>query len=435
MMIIDLSDFKTKRPKITPLYEYLEEMYADNGETTCYRDNIPYPDNVKRFFRLMPPVVFYPVKSEKFVKLLTWMSDWVESLHESYPTQSFLNAIANAFPELHEVVTEKLGVDFHTFITCRMIECVHLVHQGPTVHYHPDLFNMLSVTDVKKSCDVPISVLKVPYTSVYLDWRDCPNDLGNADGDVYQGCYVQSTVMKYEDAVSTGILESDITLKQSVKKGLIRKDKDLFFFNMEFVSKCTDPEKIENLLFSIACSIDNDILLKDAMFSEEEVAIYNSGGTSFKTMENPIGMVISTLMYMNTKDSVREEIKEASGMTMQIKQMKNPSKKRKAAARLARSVFDYVRIGKRFKLDGLFDITKGDSSKKSAHIRLGYFNQYYVGNKLARDEAGEVIRDKEGNGIAIPKEEREIEIKWIMPTLVNANSRVELDKVKNRKLY
>ena len=433
-MSINLSDFKKKRPNVTPFYEYLEDYYKNKGET-CYRENIPHPDNLKRFFRLMPPVLFYQPKSEEFIKLLNWMSDWIDTLHESYPTQSFLNAIANAFPELYEGVTNKLGVDFHTFITCRMIECVHLAHKGPTVHYHPDLFNMLSMTDVKKSCDVPISVLKVPYTSVYLDWRDSPNDVANADGDVYQGCYVQSTVMKYEDAVTTGVLESDITLKQSVKKGLIRKDKDLFFLNMEFVTKCNDPDRIENLLFSIACSIDNDILLKDAMFSEAEVSIYNHGGTSFKTMESPIGMVISTLMYMNTKDSVREEIKEASGMAIQIKQMKNPRKKRKAEARLARSVYDYVRIGKRFKLDGAFDLTKGDSSKKSAHIRLGYFNQYYIGNKLARDEAGQIIRDIEGNGITIPKEEREIEIKWIMPTLVNAKSKDEVDKVKSRKLY
>jgi hypothetical protein len=433
-MLIDLSDFKSKRPNLTPLYEYLEEMYADNGETTCYRDNIPYPENVKRFFRLMPPVVFYPTKSDKFLKLLAWMSDWIETVHESYPTQSFINAIANAFPEMYEGVRKKLGVDFHTFITCRMIECVHLAHQGPTVHYHPDLFNMLSVTDVKKSCDVPISVLKVPYTSVYLDWRDCA-EVANADGDVYQGCYVQSTVMKYEDAVSTGILESDISLKQSVKKGLIRKDKDLFFFNMEFISKCTDPERIDNLLFSIACSIDNDILLKDAMFSDEEVDIFNKDGTSFKTMESPIGMVISTLMYMNTKDSVRADMKEASGMAIQIKQMKNATKKRKAQAGLTRSVYDYVRIGHRFELDGLFEKSGTNPSKKSAHIRLGYFNRYYVGKKLIRDDAGEVVRDQDGNGIEIPKEEREIEVKWIMPTLVNAKSRDEVDKVKNRKLY
>ena len=434
-MKLDLSSFKQNHPEIEDYFSYIESMVANNGEADLYQRNLPYPDNLQRFYRLMPLPIFYPFETEKFKSLMVFTGEWIKKLHESFPPQSVINMIASNYPEIHKSVSEELGVDFFTFISCRLMEALHLSHKSPTIHYHEDLFKMLRMTDVKRSCDVPVTAIKVPYKSVYLDWRDLATEVKGADGAVYQGCYVQSYVTTYEKMNGTHLFKYDPSLRESVQKGLIKPDKELMFFNMEFVEKCDDPDRIQNMLFSVACSIDDSIKLTDAMFSHEEIEVINKGNTAFADMEEPIGLVISTLMYMNTKDAFREEFKEASGMALKIKELKNATKKRKALSRLNKSVYDYVRIGKTFKLEGVDNTASGAGSKKSAHMRLGYFNQYYIGHKLKRNKEGDVIRDSEGNGIEIPKEEREIEVKWIMPTLVNAETLKDVEQKKDRKLF
>jgi hypothetical protein len=202
---------------------------------------------------------------------------------------------------------------------------------------------------------------------------------------------------------------------------------------MLFIGSPDDPDQIKNNLFSIACSIDPDIKISDTVFNQDEVKKHDFLGVSFDDMKDPISLVINSLLYMLTKQSERQEFKEASGMMMKIKKLKNVSKRRKSEQRLNRSVYDYVRIGKSFSIEGLTNYNKEHTGAKKSHVRFGHFNTFYVGHKVERGSDGEIARDRDGNTIPISKEQREIEVKWIMPTLINAD-KDEIVVAKNRKV-
>lgn len=430
---LNLSAFKKNRKKVTPLFEYIERFYANNGAPSGYSKEIPYPENLERFTRLFLPIFAYNPDSQEFKDLMLATSEWCETWYESAPVLGMANIVNNRFGLARDKIEKLINGDAETFISTRFIEAQHLAQSGPTIVYHPDLLALLQMTDAQKASNVPTTMLKVPYTSIYLDWRDARHPITSADGQSYQGCYVQSHVVPYDKAKEMALLDEDASLRLATEKGYIVEGKDILFFDMLFIGQPDDPDMISNTLFSIACSIDPDIKISDTVFSQTEVDQHDFLGVAYDDMKDPISLVINSLMYMLTKQSKRQEFKEASGMMMQIKKLKNPAKVRKAEQRLNRSVYDYVRIGKSFSIEGLTGYNDGHKGAKKSHVRFGHFNTFYVGHKVERDHKGEIRRDDDGVTIPIPKEERDIEVKWIMPTTINAD-KGEVVPAKNRKM-
>ena len=137
---------------------------------------------------------------------------------------------------------------------------------------------------------------------------------------------------------------------------------------------------------------------------------------------------------MTEKKSVREEMKEMAGMEKKILNIKNPAKKRKAQARLMKNTYDYVRIGKAYELHREDEPKReGKQGKQEPHIRLGFFNTFYIGDRILKDDNGLPVKDKDGKSIPLPIEKRAKEVRWVMPYLVNADSLSDIS-VKPRKV-
>ena len=432
-MQLNLTDFKENRPSIAPLFDYIENAALTQMEVSGYSSTIPYPDNLVNYNRLFLPLFLYSPDSKEFVSLLNLFADWYERLSLDYPNIALINMLINKHREMISKLRAVVASDDElvTFLDARFIEAEHIARSGVTVDYHPDLIKMLSLTDSVKSCSVPVDHLKLPYPSLYLDFRNPQTSVTTRSGQVIHGCYVQQKIIPWSVAQRINLIEGDASLRLQAERGTIRSEKDIMMLQMLFIYDADDPDNIMNSAFNIAASVDSEIGVNQAVLYDDDVAQHTFAGDSFEEMCTPISMVMNTIMYMNAKDSKRVEFKEATGMRHQIKSLKNPSKRRKAEARVKREFYDYVRIGKQFSFDGFFE---GDSEsgkdKKSPHLRLGHFHTYYVGERLKRDEQGNVIRDENGKGVPIPPSSREKEIKWVAPVLINAS---ESDNMQHKK--
>jgi len=445
-MIIRLDEFKQKRPNIAPLFDYIERVVESEMRLDTYSHALPYPENIDRFTRLFLPMLAFPIGSEDFKRVLTFYADWIETFHFQYPSIVMANFMAHNVTKFYERVAEGVfGVDavndkaemynlVTTFLLARTVEAAHLGWKGPTIAYHPDLFTMLSLTDADKLTNVPITSLAFPYKSLYLDWKDCPHKLGDNEGLTYQGCYVQARVVSWSDMEKFHIIEADKSIVTAMEKGVIREGTDVLFLDMLFTGQSDNPDKIQSNLFSIAASLEDDLSIKDTVFTAEETQKYDFAGMPMEHMKQAIAMVINSLLYMSAKQSVREEMKEMAGMEKKILNIKNPAKKRKALARIQKNTYDYVRIGKSYELRGEFTKdTDNEGKKQEPHIRLGFFNTFYSGDRVRKDELGNTIKDCDGRSIPVPTSEQSKEVKWIKPYLVNAESLADIP-VKNRKM-
>ena len=432
-MQIDLTAFKERRPSIAPLFDYIENAALTQMEVSGYSATIPYPDNLVNYNRLFLPLFMYSPDSKEFVSLLNLFADWFERLSFDYPNIALINMLINKHSGVINNLRKVIASDDElvTFLDARIIEAEHIARSGVTVGYHPDLMKMLSLTDSIKSCSVPVDHLKLPYPSLYLDFRNPQAPVVTRSGHVIHGCYVQQRIVSWSVAQRINLVEGDASLRLQAERGTIQSGKDIMIFQMLFIYDTKDPDKIVNSAFNIAASVDAGVAINQAVLNDDDVDNVTFAGDSFEEMSAPISMVMNTIMYMNAKDSERIEIKEATGMKHKIKSLKNPSKRRKAEARAKRDFYDYVRIGKQFSFDGFFEVDgESDTDKKSPHLRLGHFHTYYVGERLKRDADGNVIRDENGKGIPIPPSSREKEIKWVAPVLINAS---ESDNMQHKK--
>ena len=425
-MQIDLTAFKERRPSIAPLFDYIENAALTQMEVSGYSATIPYPDNLVNYNRLFLPLFMYSPDSKEFVSLLNLFADWFERLSFDYPNIALINMLINKHSGVINNLRKVIASDDEliTFLDARIIEAEHIARSGITVDYHPDLLKMLSLTDSVKSCAIPIDQLKLPYASLYLDFRNAEPPIVTRSGEVIHGCYVQQKLISWDGAQRINLIEGDASLRLQAERGAIQSGKDIMMFQMLFIYDTNDPDNIMNNAFNIAASVDAGIAINQAVLYDDDVDNVTFAGDSFEEMSAPISMVINTIMYMNAKDSERIEIKEATGMTHKIKSLKKPSKRRKAEARIKREFYDYVRIGKQFSFEGLFERdAESGKDKKSPHLRLGHFHTYYVGERLQRDAEGNVIRDENGQGVPVPPGKREKEIKWVAPVLINASER------------
>lgn len=445
-MKIDLSDYKKKRPNIVALLDYIERAIENEMAHNEYSAALPYPENLDRFTRLFLPILSYHPETEMFRKSLNYFADWVEKYHFELPNLVLVKFMLSNMPDIFDHVARAIGLDtfedgelndmLTTFFQSRTIEAVHLAYKGPTVAYHPDLFRMLMLTDASKLSNVPITLLRQPYPSMFLDWKDCPDKVLDKRGVEYQGCYVQSRVVSWDKATELNLIQGDKSLRTSMDKGTIVEGEDILFFDMLFIGESGNPDYIENNLFSIASSLKDSISIKDSVFTEDEINALSFDGIPLSSMDVPVGTVINSILYMLSKQSLREEVKELAGMQQRIFNIKNSAKKRKAQSRLIKNTYDYVRIGRSYELKGVAEKESGQNSgskNKKPHIRYGFYNTFYTGDRVLKDSSGKTIKNDEGESIPIPKEEQTKEVVWVMPVLVNANSLSEID-VKDRKL-
>lgn len=445
-MKVNLSEFKKNRPNIAPLFDYMERALESEFTDRTYSNALPYPENIDRFTKLFLPNFLYSPSTKEFKDMLSFVADWTEHFHFAGPNIMLLKFLANKAPDVFNRLGEGLhgeaGIaengqangDVSTFLQARMIEAAHLAHKGPTIAYHPNLYQMLRLTDADKLANIPITMLNTPYQSMYLDWKEFADDIRDVEGTNYQGCYVQKRVVPWKLMKDANVIANDRALVAAHEKGVIQDNTDVLFFDMLFVCKSNNDGAFQTTLFSIAASQVEGLSIKDAVFSAEEAKQHDFVGASLDEMKEAIALVVNSILYMSAKQSVREEMKEMAGMEKKILNIKNPAKKRKALARIAKNTYDYVRIGKAYELHREFESsTEGKAGKQTPHIRLGFFNTFYTGDRIVKDDDGKPVKDKEGKSIPIPKDKRAKEIKWVMPYLVNADSLGDID-MKKRKL-
>lgn len=445
-MRINLQQYKDNRPNIAPLFHYMERALESGLADHTYSNALPYPENIDRFTKLFLPNFLYSPTTKEFKDMLSFVADWVEHFHFTCPSIMLLKFLANKSPDVfnrlgnalygEEGITDngQANGDVSTFLQARMIEAAHLAHKGPTIAYHPNLYQMLRLTDPDKLANIPITMLNMPYQSMYLDWKDSTDDIGDADGATYQGCYVQKRVVPWKMMKDANVIANDRALVKAHQNGVIQDNTDVLFFDMLFVCNAQEDGMMQTTLFSIAASNVEGLSIKDAVFSAEEAKKYDFAGIPLDDMKEAVALVVNSILYMSAKQSVREEMKEMAGMEKKILNIKNPAKKRKAQARIEKNTYDYVRIGKAYELHREFENPRdGQVGKQTPHIRLGFFNTFYIGDRIVKDDDGRPVKDREGKSIPIPKNMRTKEIKWVMPYLVNADSLGDVD-LKNRKL-
>tara|TARA_Y100001949_G_scaffold143993_1_gene126749 strand:- start:2344 stop:3723 length:1380 start_codon:yes stop_codon:yes gene_type:complete len=445
-MKVNLAEYKKNRPTIAPLFDYIERVTEAGFSDSTHSETLPYPENIDRFTKLFLPMFLYPVSSKEFKDMLSFIADWTEHFHFSRPNLMLIKYLANKAPDVYHRLAEGLhgeagfsasgqaheGVS--TFLQARIIEAAHLAHKGPTIAYHPNLYQMLRLTDTDKLTNIPITMINTPYKSMYLDWNGLNTDIADVDGIKYQGCYVQTRTVTWKAMVDGNIIANDSALQVAYEKGTIKDNEDVLFFDMLFVGKPENNAAMQTTLFSISASKVEGLSIRDAVFDAEEASQHAFVGIPIDDMKEAIALVINTLLYMTAKKSVREEMKEMAGMEKKLLNIKNPAKKRKAQARLMKNTYDYVRIGKAYELHREDEPKReGKQGKQEPHIRLGFFNTFYIGDRILKDDNGLPVKDKDGKSIPLPIEKRAKEVRWVMPYLVNADSLSDIS-VKPRKV-
>ena len=426
---LDLSDFKRKRPSLLRLLELIEETAREGIDYDKRTQTLPYCTDIERHRGVIFPFVLLDTHQPEFKSILEDLINYCEHYVEQYDPQVFGMILFNKYPmlmpKLKSALDQKTTEDCENFLTSRLMEIVHIAKSGPVIDYHPSLGKLLSLTQMEKSCNVPVTQFKLPYDYMYLDWRSMEEPVSDALGNVYEGVYVQKSTMSYETMEKGGLFEEDPSLRIARDKGTIVAGHDVTIISTLMVMKLgEDVDQVGTSIFTMAYSEMPGMTLDEAIRAHREHAKDQplpEDALTYDVLKRPLSLIISTLLYMTCEDAERERLKAGTEAEIALKRVKNKAKRRKALSRYLRESYDCVRIGKQYYIEGIDNFTGTGEAKegvKSTHIRLGHFNTFYVGDRYLK-ENGKVLKDAEGNRVKIPLEQRDTVTHWIKPVVVN----------------
>tara|TARA_B100000749_G_scaffold276888_1_gene264877 strand:- start:54 stop:1391 length:1338 start_codon:yes stop_codon:yes gene_type:complete len=426
---LDLSDFKRKRPSLLNLLNLIEDTAKEGISYDKRTKTLPYCTDIERNRGVIFPFVLLDTHQPEFKSMLEDIINYCEHYVEQYDPQVFGMILFNKYPMLMPKLQSALGQqtteDCENFLTSRLMEIVHVAKSGPVIDYHPSLGKLLSLTQVEKSCNVPVTQFNLPYDYMYLDWRNMEDPVSDSLGNEYEGVYVQKSTMSYETMEKGGLFEEDPSLKIAREKGTIVAGHNVTIISTLMVMKIGESvDQVCTSIFTMAYSEKPGMTLDEAIRAHREHAIDEDlpeDALTYDVLKRPLALIISTLLYMTCEDAEREQIKSGTEAEVSVKRIKNKAKRRKALSRYKRESYDCVRIGKQYHIEGIDNFTVSGEAKeggKSTHIRFGHFNTFYVGDRYVK-ENGKVLKDDDGNRVKIPLESRDTVTHWIKPVVVN----------------
>jgi hypothetical protein len=151
-------------------------------------------------------------------------------------------------------------------------------------------------------------------------------------------------------------------------------------------------ELIQHHIEYYMMSFDSDSQYKTESMSASQASYFRN------CMEH----VAKTLLYVNSDDVERREIKGLGELKEKIGRVKNTSKKRKLEAK-KRTVSDVILIGK--DSYGDFSSVSGESKERKAHWRRGHFAKRLIG-----------------------KGRRDSKMVWLRPVVIAGGDKVSVGK-------
>ncbi|WP_210498859.1 hypothetical protein [Vibrio crassostreae] len=399
MKKINLSSFKSNKPESAKYFDQLEDSLSamvDGAMGEPY-PSLPHPKRLIEEKVSLPPFV----TSEFFKPYYTKEAGSLLNLQHSLFTGAifdldlYSNLLVHQFPAISNLYNQ-MGVDPHNAVLAGTIEQYHQYNDAPIVEYTEGLIGLLSQTSSTGLDKMPVRYIRSPYNCMYLDFRNAPQLPMMEDEEVVGAYVIERTTQPQE--ISDRHLEyikNEPSMARLLESGLLDLNKEMVYLTILLVSHPSDMKHLSDgyrrttFSYMFNADTDDDVTIGD-IIKGHTGGMVSDTDYSFAQMMSPLSLVFNSILYMNSNENERAEIKRGTDLEVKLKQVKNPKKARKLL-RQARGNYDSIRIGKLYKLDGVMSRT-GDGWKVEPHIRRGHFrNQRY------------------GKGRALSK------LKWIMP--------------------
>ncbi|MDK9790698.1 hypothetical protein [Vibrio sp. D431a] len=402
---IDLSNFSETKPDGAHYWKAIQNsinnLLSDEHEKGF--QNLPHPKRLEAE-KLLVPSYLSPehIGGSKRGDLSTLLNmSYMFFKGSFFDVDAYTTITLNRFPYINDMLNSH-GVDPHNVLVANYIEHYHHFHNDPIVEYTDGLIGLLNQTSLSGIDKIPVRLLRSPYKSMYLDFRNAPQ-LPTLDDQKICGAYVYETSAHPKDLGDAYMeyMRTEPSLKRLSDSGNLDDSEELVCLSILLIAY---PEGIKTIddgcyrttfSFMFNANADDDISIGDivtghtgGMTSEEDF--------NFTEMNEPLGLVFNSLLYMNSTENERKVFKEGTELAIKTKQIKNPKKLRKMERQILET-YDFVRIGKTYNLEGVYSRTSG-GWKVSPHIRRGHFRKQRYG-----------------------KDRSLTRVQWIMPTAIGGD--------------
>lgn len=356
--------------------------------------SIPHPRRLIAEDVSLPPFTFVGMLDKENGSDVSVLFNTMKQFYEGkfFDLDLFSRAVVHGYPKVEQFwrsVMNEPEIGFATSI----IENFHHYNKAPVVEYTNGLIGLLSQTSSLGIDKIPVRHIRSPYQCMYLNFNNAPS-LPTLDGNKVVGAYIYertanpSTLSDAEQQY----LGSEVSIKRILDSGLVDPTEEIVCMSVLLISY---PDETKHLTDGYHRTLFNFMFNSNSSdeISLGQIVNAHTGGVisesmtdyTFEEMFEPLSLVFNSIMYMNCSEDERKSIKSGTELEVKLKQVKNPKKARKVAKEL-KTAYDYIRIGKEYELDGIYDRTQTGGWKVSAHIRRGHFRAvpYGKGRKLSK---------------------------------------------------
>lgn len=402
---INLSSFLRSKPEGRHYWSAIEKSINNvvSGGGCEAHPNLPHPKRLEAEQLLVPNFLTAEhlggSKQADFGQLLNM--NYLFFNDKFFDIDTYVTILENRFPYIQSHLG-RYAPDPHNVLLANAIEHYHHYNKAPIIEYTDGLIGLLTQTSLDGIGDIPVRLLRSPYKCMYLDFRNAPV-LPHMEEQNVCGAYVYETSAHPKDLGEDYMksMMNEPSLKRLLKSGNLDDTEELVCLSVLLIAYPDDIKTIDDGCYRTTFNFMFNANAPDSISIGDIVQGHTGGMTSdedfnFSQMNEPLGLVFNSLLYMNSSENERTEFKHGTELEIKTKQIKNPKKLRKMERQLTET-YDFVRIGKTYNLEGIYSRTS-KGWKVSPHIRRGHFR-----------------RQRYGKNRALTK------ITWIMPTAIGGD--------------
>ncbi|CAH7382956.1 hypothetical protein VCHA53O466_40445 [Vibrio chagasii] len=395
--LVNLQSFKKNNPQASDYISSLE-VSLSNVITDEYSESfpkLPHPKRIVQEGLLVPPLATKDMftKTSKLSYFINTMINICESKKAS-TLEMMARAVIYEYPEILDLYQNDEQIAYCA-IESRLAEHMCIYNKAPVIEMTEGIAQLLSNTNINNTDTIPVGALKSRYQQCYYDFTATPK-LPSINGTPIVGAYyLEDELLASEiDKDKLDWLKQDTSIMSAVNRGTLTLDEDLTFVTIVLVGYRNGialHEGVEQTVTSYMynSSRGDEVSISDVFYAHADGALSKEDSSNdtfdFNEMKEPLSLLFNILLYMGCTEDDREIIKDGTDLEIQIKQVKNPKKARKYI-RQRGTKYDYVRIGRQYKLEGSNHSNSNSSTPRDTHFRSGHWRsqKHGKGRKLTK---------------------------------------------------